>query len=153
MDFFTPTEDELKKALSGNDCAFKHGDMVVFMINKIVEDSAKGFMRLESKVMDGENKDKVYSFFFRNNEWGLKGYVQLMKCFYTDIQILSKEVNLTSAIGKQFVAKARISKKDTVEFTNWDFKQEHSNVPDMAQAMGAPQGVELATNPVNNVLI
>jgi len=107
---------------------------------------------IETKVVGGDFKGesqegKNYAFWIRDNNKFVA--ISILTCFFTEEQLMSS-YNIEDMIGRKMKGKCKAGKNP--KYVNVVNLEAVSDVPDMAEAMGAPESVEQSTEDGDDLL-
>lgn len=139
MNFFAPTEAEIKEAQSGGKPTFKHNEEVTFVITgckEQVDKEGKPLLIVDTLISGGENDGKKFGHFIRNNPTSKGIWINMLSAFYDIETIKSGTLSPASIVGKQLKSTAKESSHNGKTYINFYDFQEASNVPAMG---GVPE--------------
>ena len=112
FDFLDITEDDIKQAKSGGKIVFKDKEEVVFLIEELkkkefkTKDGNEEKLCVSCQIVGGDHDGKKHTFFI-----GAKGkrlLINILKCFWTEEDILSGKYDLSDLIAKKVESTAVI---------------------------------------------
>lgn len=133
LDFLTPTKEQITEAQSGGFPEFENNENVTFLIEEIKDGKDKEGNQqgiIAAQIVGGKNDKKKYSFFLRNNQQGMKLYVNMMLTYFTEEQIINKTASAKDLIGKKVESIAKKKDFNGKTYTNFYEFQPVSDVPD-----------------------
>jgi len=134
MNFFKPTEEEMKEASSGGMPDFKNNEEVSFLITEITDKVHNGanLLIVGTKVVGGDHDGKKYPHFIRENAASKGIWISMLKAFFDDATIMSGSLTPTSLVGRVMKSTAKLSTaKDGKKYTNFYEFSEVGGVPDV----------------------
>jgi len=111
--FFQPTKEELAKADKTRP-VFKADEVVGFLVTEIkegVDNDGKARVIVGTNVTTGEHTGKDFAFFINDNPTSKGIIINMMKCFWSDEEMLAGQAGGIKLIGKQFSSPCKESHK------------------------------------------
>ncbi|WP_373092451.1 hypothetical protein [Zhongshania sp.] len=137
MDFFKPTTEEIKEAVTGDRATFKHNEPVVLLVNEVKTREGDDPIKVivGCKVVGGEQDGKDTALFIRDNAPSKKQWFALLNALFTPEKIVGGFAP-SELVGKKVKTTAKVSAKEGKEFVNfYDFAEE-GGAPDLKLASG-----------------
>ena len=134
MNFFKPTESEIKEASSGGMITFKHGQEVEFMIKEVATKPCKAkdpdgneidseMIILGLDVLNTEHKGKTHKLFIRPNSAGSSQWLNILNTFMTTEEIIeagkNERLSPSTPVGRQIKSVAKVTAKGGKEYVNF----------------------------------
>ncbi len=133
-DFFNPTIDEIKNASKGGGCEFKAGEEVTFLVKEVTEGvnaDGSSLLKVVCQVLSGENKDKPFTHFIRNNATSKGIWINMLKAFFDEATMTSGTLTPMSLVGKQMMSVCKVSKGKDRDFYNFYQFEEVGGAPNL----------------------
>jgi len=111
--FFKPTKEELLSADKTRP-VFIANENVVFMISEVketVDKDGKDRLIIGTVVQSGTHKGKEYAFFINDNPTSRGIVINMMKCFWTDEEMLGGRAGGVGFLGKTLSSECKESSK------------------------------------------
>lgn len=127
INFFQPTEEQIKDATSNGHPTFKHNEEVHFLIKEVntkpteMNGQTVDMIIVGCDILNGENAGKTYKHWIRPNQAGVSMWISMLKTFMTDDQIRAG-FSPSAPVGRKVKSIAKITAKNGKEYTNfYDF--------------------------------